>query len=296
MAKKKPNIAESIAGKDLKKHLDEIERGEFKNPLDKVDVIREDPKPPAGVEFEPIDNVAVDLLKPHPANKALFDELPEAERARLKEDIKERGVLVPIVAKKNDKGELVILSGHRRADIARELGRVFVPVQVVKGELTEEQEREYLAKDNVLRRHLTPGKRRKLIVALYGDELDKDRRGGDRKSEEAKIKSENFTFDRENEPLPEKIERETGIKKDTSKRDLAHIRKERKGETPPKPPKPKPGKLDTVKKHCQNIIKALQGADEKTEAEAIRELLDTIERINGDLAGALSQARNHLNQ
>lgn len=278
MAKKKFNIAETATGKSISEKIEAIDRGGLDN--SKLSgVILEDQKPPAGVELEPVRAFAVSGLTPHPLNAEFFRELPPDERAALKADIEARGVLVPVIATAAG----VILSGHRRADITRELGRAFIPVQFVKGELTAAQEREFLIKDNLFRRHLSADEKKALIVRLYGEEIDQDRRGGDRKSAAAKIKSEIVTFDRAAEPLPARIERETGgaIGRASAKRALAEIRKDRKGAAEPAE-LPAADPLKAVRSHLGKIVRLLDGADQKTIDAAIIEIVQTLDCLGID--------------
>jgi hypothetical protein len=274
MTKKKMDIAQTAAGKYTAANKEAADRGEL-DASELNGVLSKDPDPPAGVKLEPVRDVAIAALTPHKAN-VLFAELPAKEREALKADIKERGVLVPVIATADG----VILSGHRRVEICKELGKGFVPVCFVVGDLTSAQEREFLIKDNLLRRHLGTTEKKALIVELYGEEIDKDHRGGDRKSAAAKIKSENFTFD--SESLPERIERDTGgaIKRDSAKRTIAEIRKERKGETPK--PTPAADPLKAVRSHLEKIVKLLDGADRVTIDAAIVEIVETLDRFGID--------------
>lgn len=276
MAKKKFNIAETATGKSISEKIEAIDRGGLDN--SKLSgVILEDQKPPAGVELEPVRAFAVSGLTPHPLNAEFFRELPPDERAALKADIEARGVLVPVIATAAG----VILSGHRRADITRELGRAFIPVQFVKGELTAAQEREFLIKDNLFRRHLSADEKKALIVRLYGEEIDQDRRGGDRKSAAAKIKNSNEILIGGAEPLPAKIEKETGIKKGTAGRIVAEIRKDRKGAAEPAE-LPAADPLKAVRSHLGKIVRLLDGADQKTIDAAIIEIVQTLDCLGID--------------
>jgi len=275
--KKRFNISDSVIGRNFEKKMDAYNAGTIDT--SRIDSLISDPLPPAGVALGPVAQYPVDQLREHPLNATYFQELPPAEYEELKRDIEARGVLVPVIAKISG----LILSGHRRVRISRELGRQNVPVQFVRGELTADQEREFLIKDNLLRRHLGPDEKRALIVALYGDEIDQDRRGGDRKSEPAKIKSENVTFDPHSEPLPDRIERETGgaIGKATAKRVLADIRKERAGKTTPRPTPP-PDRLKIVKAYLAKIVRTLDGANKKTTDAAIIQIIETLDQIGID--------------
>ena len=269
MAKKKLDIAGSVVGRELTERVQASRDGKASTKA--PDVIAAE-SIPAGVELEAVTQYDAKQLKDHPLNKDFFDELPISEYNALRDDIRRRGVLVPIIAT----AEGVILSGHRRARITREIGRIFVPVQFVKGTLTPDQEREFLIKDNLLRRHLGPEEKKRLIVTLYGGELDHDRRGGDRTG-----RGETPAVTKA-DPLPDRIERETGgqIKAGTAKRLIADIRKERKGEpvqlTPSTPADP----LKAVKAHLVKIPKLLDGADRPTIAAAAIAILETLDWID----------------
>jgi len=156
-------------------------------------------------------------LKIHPLNERYFQTESPDYFEKLTRDIKERGILVPLVVKLDG----TVLAGHNRLRIALELGLSEVPVQKVISDLTQEREKEFLIKDNLLRRQLSVQEKKKLILELYGNEIA-DRRGGDRKSETAKIKTSNEDL----VSLPVRIERETGIKAKTAERILTGIRKE----------------------------------------------------------------------
>ena len=90
-------------------------------------------------------------LKPHPENATLFQEQDELYFNRLRDDVRERGILVPLQVKPDK----TLLAGHNRLRVALELGLERVPVQYVEDTLSPEQEREFLIKDNLLRRHLS---------------------------------------------------------------------------------------------------------------------------------------------
>lgn len=284
MAKKTLNVAGSTIAKELKATKEAADRGELKNPL--AHIIVEDQPAPAGVTLAPVTLHVVQNLTEHPLNRQYFHELPADELAALKEDIRNRGVLVPVIATAAG----VILSGHRRAQITRELGRIFIPVQFIKGELTAAQEREFLIKDNLLRRQLTADEKKALIVALYGEEIDQDRRGGDRKSAAAKIKSADGTFDPPAEPLPVRIHRETGgaIGPDAAKKALAQIRKERQESRPAGEPatvtpaaNPPADPLKAVRANLGKIVRLLNDADQRTIDAAIIEIVGVLDQIGG---------------
>ncbi len=97
-----------------------------------------------------------------PEKYQLLPELRPEEFGALKQDIAERGVIVPVVV--DEFG--AILDGHNRARACRELGVNDYPVEVRSG-LSEADKRVFARKLNVLRRHLT----REQVRQLVGDQL-----------------------------------------------------------------------------------------------------------------------------
>ncbi len=184
-------------------------------PLDWIKKTEQDDIP-ENVILSNIEYVSPKTIKPSNLNKHFRKENEDYFKA-LQDDIKERGILVPLIAKRGGS----LLSGHNRLIIATTLRITKIPVQFVETELSKQQEREFIFKDNILRRQLTAKDKEELIRTLYAGEILTDNRGGDRKSEAAKNKSSSeLTI-----TLPEKIEKETGIKAGTAKRILAKIRK-----------------------------------------------------------------------
>jgi len=102
---------------------------------------------------QPIIEINPELLREHELSKELFGETTSEEYEALKEDIKNRGIQDPLHVVKQNGGYLIV-SGHRRAKIAKELD-IKVPC-IVRTDLKENwQIKEALIKDNLLRRHLT---------------------------------------------------------------------------------------------------------------------------------------------
>lgn len=98
----------------------------------------------------------------NPEKYQMLPELPPEQFEALKQDIAERGALVPVIV--DEFG--AILDGHNRARACRELGINDYPVEVRSG-LTEAEKRVLARKLNVLRRHLT----REQVRQLIGDQL-----------------------------------------------------------------------------------------------------------------------------
>jgi ParB-like chromosome segregation protein Spo0J len=107
--------------------------------------------------------VEIEKLKTNPMNKKYFHIENKQYFDGLLKDIGEHGIKVPLVAKQDG----TLLAGHNRLLIADTLGIKNVPVQYVMDELTEKEEREYVIKDNLLRRHLSFSERKALYLKLY---------------------------------------------------------------------------------------------------------------------------------
>lgn len=223
---------------------------------------------PAGVKLSDIYQVELKDLKDNPANILLFSRESKDYFDRLTADIKERGILVPLLARRDG----VILAGHNRLIIAQALGLARVPIQYILSPLDEIQERAFMIKDNLFRRQLTAREKEALILKLYGDEIEQERRGGDRKSEKIKRSTEPLIGTGD---LSKRIETETGIKAGTAKRIIAKARKERQGKQTK--PEAAPDPLRGVRAQLGKIIKLLDGADRKTIDAAIIEIIDTLD-------------------
>jgi hypothetical protein len=176
-----------------------------------------------GIELLPIEEMPPVKLKPNPNNK-IFDPLSGKDYERLKEDIKERGIIDPLICDKS----FTLLTGHNRLRIALELGLKEIPVRKIKSGLNPEDEKKFLVLDNLLRRQLTAKQKESLILEFYKDEILEDNRGGNRGNQFTKKESAKSEIS----PLPKskslakKIEEETGIKEATAKKIIAKKRKE----------------------------------------------------------------------
>ena len=91
----------------------------------------------------------------------LLPALADDDYARLRADIAERGVLVPV--EKDEHGN--ILDGHHRLAICEELGIVDYP-RVVRRFGSEAEKRAHVIALNIYRRHLDPETRRPYIAEL----------------------------------------------------------------------------------------------------------------------------------
>ncbi|MBN2157892.1 MAG: ParB N-terminal domain-containing protein [Spirochaetes bacterium] len=117
------------------------------------------------LKLSPVTQVKTNVLKPNRKNSSYFRSESGSSEKALMEDIRKRGILVPLVIKKDG----TILSGHRRRLIAKHLNLKTVPAQYVLQRLSDVQETEYIIKDNLLRRHLEPAEREALYRRIYRD-------------------------------------------------------------------------------------------------------------------------------
>lgn len=124
-----------------------------------------------------------------------------------------------IVTEENADGVRTVLSGHNRLNVARALGKETVPVRVLRFPRPEYETR-FMIRDNLLRRQLNPEQVKALIVKLYGAELEKDGRGGDRGNQHTGGKVAKV----HGELLAKRISTDIGITEGTAKRHLAAIR------------------------------------------------------------------------
>ena len=93
------------------------------------------------------------------------------EYKELKEDIAQRGVMVPIEFDEHGN----ILDGHHRLQICNELGIKDYP-KVIRAGMTEEEKRTHARKLNMARRHLTQEQRRELICQQLRETPEKSDR------------------------------------------------------------------------------------------------------------------------
>jgi ParB-like chromosome segregation protein Spo0J len=191
-------------------------------------------------------------LKPNPLN-ATFFQSNNADMEKLKADIQARGVLVPLVVKKDG----TVLAGHTRLALAKELGLQSVPVQYSEKELSNEEERKFIVNDNLLRRQLSGEERMNLYRVLYpgvDSLLSEEKSNGRPKKGELTLKQ---------------IAEETGQKENTVKQQFKRARQEAKGV--------KKGYTVPISKKSKNIDSPAQAALKVKEAlTTIEQALDSL--------------------
>ena len=98
-----------------------------------------------GVEYLPLADI-----RENPLNKEVFNDLDREKYEALKDYIKKSGLLKPLIVNKDN----ILLSGHARYRICKELGYEKVPVQ--RAPFSDPKaEDEFLIKDNLLTRTLS---------------------------------------------------------------------------------------------------------------------------------------------
>ena len=162
-------------------------------------------------------------LKPHPFNK-LFGALPEEEFNSLKDDIATRGMQTAIDITEDN----VIVCGHQRVRACKELKIETIEARVLKG-LSEDQIKEHLIKDNILRRQLNAAQ----IVAA-GQELEKIYAGRVGRPDKDKLPTNVGNSDRHERETSSLVAKDFGISGRTYERmkEAAKVVEESKEEHP----------------------------------------------------------------
>lgn len=192
-----------------------------------------------GLELSDLQYIRPQELKPNPLND--YPPLAEDEMAELRTDIGSKGVLVPLIARVDN----VLLCGHNRlaAALALELERV--PVQRILGTLTPELEKDIMKSENDRRRggKWSREKKEQFILEHFGEQLAKDKRGGDHTSVAAKEQKFNESLLSDTQNIAVAIEKKSRgrIARGTAQRLVTKLRKQkglgkkpvRKAKTPP---------------------------------------------------------------
>ncbi len=104
-------------------------------------------KEAGGVVQVPIDSL---IPNPHQPRK----HFPENSLAELTDSIRDRGVIQPLIAEKNDTGGYTIIAGERRFRAAQAAGLTEIPV--VLRSFTDDEKREIALIENIQREDLSP--------------------------------------------------------------------------------------------------------------------------------------------
>ena len=198
--------------------------------------------------------VPLDNLHEHPDNWDLVGRIDDSKRGSLKEDISRSGIREPLQVWLHD-GQLVVVSGHERLAIARELGLSELPC--VKVDFKSEAEaRQHIFMSNYNRKHVRiPGP--ELVEILFPPEeyplLYADLRGNyayDSMKEKGepnvvhitpaiqrKARQKRTTERRKQEKLRRKVQKTTGFSETSTQKFVNRVasRRSRKAAEPARP-------------------------------------------------------------
>jgi ParB family transcriptional regulator, chromosome partitioning protein len=174
-----------------------------------------------GIRLSDVQYISPSRLKPNPLNTDYFREESNEYFNQLREDIEKRGIIVPLIAKKDD----TLLAGHNRLRLAKDLGIENIPVQYVLDTLPLASEREFIIKDNLYRRQFSSAEWIGLYKKLYpnfDEEIHQETRGGGMKWS----KTEHSVLLEDSRLTADKIARDTGQKVSAVQKQLSKYRKE----------------------------------------------------------------------
>ncbi len=252
-----------------------------------------------GTRLSDVQHIAPSRLQANPLNSDFFREESDDYFTKLREDVRTRGIIVPLLAKKDD----VLLAGHNRLRVALELGLETVPVQYVLDALPEKAEREFIIKDNLYRRQFSTSEWIQLYQKLYPDFdqiIQQEMRGGGLKwtnKSSALSKTERSVLPVE--PNTEQrrltaqtIAEDTGQKTSAVQKQLTKYRKELTGKkfesesikqkTSPTPSTTKQTN-DTVTSEAEKYFEKIRQSLKKQNPKTIRAILKKIELLKTDI-------------
>lgn len=177
-----------------------------------------------GIDLSDILYLPLAELQDNPLNE--YPALPEEELAELESDIREKGILVPLIVKLDG----VIVCGHNRKAAALRAGLKRAPVQQILSPLSAALEKDIMKSENDRRRGGRWSKEQKeaFIRENFEAELTERKHGGARKRSGRKNQgSLNLEKAPEGEDLARKIEKKSRgqIPAGTAKRIVAGLRK-----------------------------------------------------------------------
>jgi len=110
--------------------------------------------------------IDIKQLKTHEKNLYFFEDIVGYDFDELKRSIIENGLIEPLVVTPDKNGYYKIICGNQRYKACKELDMEELPCIVKKFE-NKNEEIKTLIEDNLIRRHLTPYERAKLMNELY---------------------------------------------------------------------------------------------------------------------------------
>ena len=234
----------------------------------------------------------------NPLNSEFFQAEKQEYLEQLTTDIRERGIVVPIIAKPDG----TLLAGHNRLHIAQELSLSLVPVQYVEQKLSAQEEKKFVINDNLLRRQLTQPERLELYRKLYTnfDERISSRahhRPQKNDIKKNKVDTVHLNDNNDSEPLTAAvIARDTGQKKATVQKQLQRIKDDISFSTPKVLHEKKPVKQSSknVSGYSQNLrafkknMQALQDRIDNAEGNERKQMIKELELFLKSLKQAIT--------
>lgn len=104
--------------------------------------------------------ININVLKPHPRNNEFFDDLSGDEFERLKNSIRDEKIYTDILVSP----DMTIISGHQRIRAAKEIGLTLVPIKIDEDLQDEDSKLRALISNNFGRRKNDPEKDRRAIA------------------------------------------------------------------------------------------------------------------------------------
>ena len=166
------------------------------------------------VDILDIEYVKPTSLSAHPENRTYYSGFDGEEYETLKADIQRAGKVLKPIEISRESG--LVVAGNRRLQAALELNLTSIPI-IRRPFATDEDELDYLIKDNILQRQLSRADHERIIEQRFKDRILDSNRGGDRRSSSFK--------DEQTERLDQEISRRLGIAESTVRKCLATIRK-----------------------------------------------------------------------
>ncbi|MCU0428210.1 MAG: hypothetical protein MUF71_21565 [Candidatus Kapabacteria bacterium] len=255
-----------------------------------------------GTRLSDVQHIAPSRLQANPLNSDFFREESDDYFTKLREDVRTRGIIVPLLAKKDD----VLLAGHNRLRVALELGLETVPVQYVLDALPEKAEREFIIKDNLYRRQFSTSEWIQLYQKLYPDFdqiIQQEMRGGglkwskgndsQHKTEHSVLLSE--TTNEQRRLTAQNIAEDTGQKTSAVQKQLTKYRKElltksKNNEAPKKnATKNEPSKdiNSSVTTDAEKYLSKIRVSLQKQNPKTIRAVLKKIEIFKAEIENLL---------
>lgn len=245
-----------------------------------------------GIRLSDVQYISPNKLKANPLNSDYFKEESVEYFNNLRKDIQERGIIVPLISKKDD----TLLAGHNRLRLAKELGIENVPVQYVLDTLPKTAEQEFLIKDNLYRRQFSTAEWIHLYKKLYPDfdvQIQQETRGGGlkwSKTERSVLLSDEENIQR---LTADRIANDTGQKVSAVQKQLSKYRRELKetktGDSTKNSNSTVKSLNDQVVQEAGELLGKIEMSVKKEGEKTIRQVLKKIDSLKVKLEKLVSE-------